>query len=222
MTSKHKKKVKNSCNIILKSSLVFSFLMIFGWNNAQEKKIIEHTYTLFKDIKPNEKLDYWAVYFFDGDNFQLLKQVGAKKDIEKSETGFLKSSADNSYYYIITEKAGKKNMITDDAGLKKFIGKIDNVQEVTILLLLKGYFIDEEYQSIAGNYSEDKENYYLHLGQISSENCPFAKQSVSITIDKTTGIETKTDVGKVYFEKYRKECKNNPHQQYKLNIKKQQ
>jgi hypothetical protein len=87
-------------------------------------------------------------------------------------------------------------------------------------MLLKGFFIDEEYQSIAGNYFEDKENYHINLAQVSSENCPYAKQSVELIVDKSTGLLMDTKEGKVYFEKFRKECKNNPHQEYRLKLKK--
>ncbi|MBS1548854.1 MAG: hypothetical protein JSS94_03165 [Bacteroidetes bacterium] len=203
-------------------SLIFCFLfsMSFYFVKAQEKKNFDHTYTIFKHLQPNEKWDYWATYFFDGDQHHQLKQYGGKKNKEISDTGFLHSPIDHSYFYIVVEKAGKKQIITDAEGLKKFIGAIDNVYEATALALLKGYFIDEEYQSIAGSYSEDKENYFLDLGLVTSENCPFAKTNYHVTMDKKSGLILNAKAGQVYFEKYRKECKNNPHQQYKLNIKK--
>ena len=205
---------------MFRKTIILAVSLFFGFVFSQEKKSFEHTYTLFKNLAPNEKLDYWAVYFFDGDQTITLKQYGGKRPTEKSELGFLKSPIDHSYYYIVTEKAGKKNIITNEDGLKKFIGKIDNVQEAAIHAILKGYFVDEEYQSVAGSYTEDKENYYLDLGIVSSENCPFAKTNYHLTVDKTSGILLNAKAGTVYFEKYRKECKNNPHQQYKLNIKK--
>ncbi|WP_187478528.1 hypothetical protein [Amniculibacterium sp. G2-70] len=196
------------------------FMLSFTLFFSQEKKMIDHTYTVFKNLQPNEKFDYWAVYFFDGDNLHQLKQYGGKKKNEVSDKGFLQSPIDHSYYYIVTEKGNTKNVITDNEGLKKFIGKIDNAYEAAAMMLLKGYFIDEEYQSVAGSFVEGKENYQLEMGLVSSENCPFAKKSYTLFVDKTTGLLLDLKEGTVYFEKYRKECKNNPHQQYKLNIKK--
>ena len=203
-----------------KMLLVALSMMCFGLFFSQEKKSLEHTYSVIKNLKPNDKFDYWAIYYYDGEQLHQLKQQGEKKPNEMYETGFLKSSIDHSYYYIITEKAGKKNIITDEQGLKKFIGKIDNVYEATTLMLLKGYFIDEEYQSIAGNYSEDAQHYYIDLALVSSENCPYAKTNYQLTVDKSSGLLLDAKAGTVYFEKYRKECKNNPHQQYRLHIKK--
>jgi hypothetical protein len=200
--------------------LISIFILCFGYFFSQGKKSLEHTYSVIKNLKPNEKFDYWAIYFFDGDQLNLLKQQGEKKPNEMHDTGFLKSPIDHSYYYIITEKGGKKNIIDNDEGVKKFIGKIDNVYEATTLMLLKGYFIDEEYQSIAGNYSEDAHHYSIDLALVSSENCPYAKTNYQLTVDKSSGLLLDVKAGSAYFEKYRKECKNNPHQQYRLNIKK--
>jgi hypothetical protein len=204
----------------MKKLFLLSVLLLTVFTFAQEKKFFAHTYSVFKDISPNEKWDYWAVYFFDGEQLHQLKQFGGKRSPEMSETGFLNSEIDHSYYYIIAEKGSKKNKITTEEDLKKFMGKIDNIQEATVMMLFKGYIVDEEYQSVAGNYFEDKDNYYLDLGKVSSENCPYAKKFYQLKIDKKSGLLLETKEGEVYFEKYRKECRNNPHQQYKLNIKK--
>lgn len=181
------------------------------WAFAQEKTNFTSLPNIVKQIYPNEKLDTWAIYHVEDGAVQELKKVGTIAETSMPEQGFgLHPHAGTSYYYIAYTKAGKKNYVTTNEDLKKFIGKVDNVQEAAILGMLDGYFFDSEYKDYAGNYREDAKNYYIELGKITSTQCPLQKNHFIVTVPKgSSEIEKVDDVGK-YMELYMKSCKNNP------------
>ena len=194
----------------------FFFLLVFGLMfslfSAQEKKRLLPLNELLKKVVPNEKYNAWGIYYVENGEVQELKKMGSISNKEIHSEGFelLPNNTSGAYYYVTTINAKGKNFITQAEDFRKFIGKVDNVEEAAILATLEGYFVDYDYKDYAANYHEDTEAYYLELGKVVSTECPFQKNHFMITdLKNKTSIKKIEDVGK-YAEVYVKKCTNNP------------
>jgi hypothetical protein len=78
------------------------------------------------------------------------------------------------------------------------------------MLTDEGYFVDEEFNDLAGNYAEDNKNYYLEIGKLTSKECPYQKKHFNITVNKATGEVSNIKDDGTYIELYNKKCTNNP------------
>ena len=186
--------------LLLGSTLVF----------AQEKKKFSSVQTVLSRIIPNDRLDFWVLVYNSYGKDKEVKVSGSKKDYLPQFSGFDVTPSEETYFYIAYSKGGKIDYITDLAGLKPFIGKIDNVEEAALSAVLDGYIIDEEFVDLAANYYEDAKNYYLDLGKVTSQECPYQKKYFTLTVPKSTGkIENVKENGS-YIELYTKKCTNNP------------
>ncbi|MBW8522063.1 hypothetical protein K0U91_06205 [Chryseobacterium chendengshani] len=190
-------------------SMIF-FLAIGTFIFSQEKKKNFSTQNVLARIIPNDKIDFWTLVQNNYGKNEEIKTSGAKKDYAPQSSGFNITPTEDSFYYIVYSEAGKLNYITEIAGLKDFIGKVDNVEEAALAQVLEGYVIDEQFAHVAGNYYEDKANYYLDLGKVTSKECPYEKKHFTVTVNKATSQISEVKENGTYIELYTKKCPNNP------------
>lgn len=195
--------------LILKLGIL-SFLLLGISIYSQEKKHFTGYSNILQNIIPNQKTDFWILVHNSYGKNQEVRTIGAKKDYIPQSSGFNLFPDENGFFYIVSSSGGKLEYITDLSGLKKFIGKIDNVEEAAIMLTAEGYFVDEEFNDLAGNYSEDGKNYYLEVGKLTSKECPYQKKHFNITVNKATGEVSNIQDDGTYIELYNKKCTNNP------------
>ncbi len=142
---------------------------------------------------------------------QIVKQSGPKIDYTSQPSGFnVGVTEPDEFYYIVYASGGKTEHVTTLEGLKTFIGKIDDVEEAAIAAAVDGYMVDEEFKDLAGNYYDDKTNYYLGLGKLTSKECPYQKKHFTLTVNKASGNITDIKDNGSYIELYNKKCTNNP------------
>lgn len=187
---------------------VFLFLGISVF--SQEKKKFSNIDNVLSKIVPNSKVDFWVLVNNSYGKNKEVKVSGTKQDYLPQFVGFNFRPGRESFYYIVSSVGGKISYLTDLKELKEFIGKIDNVEEAALSAVLEGYFIDEQFVDIAANYDEDKNNYYLNLGKITSKECPYQKTHFTLTVNKSTGVISDIKDNGTYTEVYTKNCTNNP------------
>jgi hypothetical protein len=191
------------------SVFVFLFLGVFLY--SQQKKQFSNVSNILQSIIPNIKTDSWVLIHKSYGKDNIIKQSGAVKDYIPQSSGFNMGIAEeDEFYYIVYSSGGKTEYVTDFDGLKKFVGKVDDVQDAAVFAATEGYIVDEEFRDMAGNYYEDKSNYYLDLGKLTSTECPYQKKHFTLTISKSTGTITNVKDNGAYIELYNKKCTNNP------------
>lgn len=194
----------------LKFSL-FIFLFLGMLSYAQEKKQFSDVSSILQYIIPNTKTDSWILVHQNYGKDNIIKKSGTLKDFTSQSSGFnIGIAQENEFYYIVSSSGGKTENITTPEGLRNFIGKVDNINEAAVLAATDGYIIDEEFRDLAGNYYEDKSNYFLDLGKLTSKECPYQKKHFTLTVNKSTGTITDIKDNGSYIELYNKKCTNNP------------
>lgn len=198
----------------MKKITIFTFLFVFLFLGisvfSQEKKKFSNIDSVLGKIIPNNKVDFWVLVNNSYGKNKEVKVSGTKQDYLPQFVGFNFRPGQESFYYIVSSVGGKISYLTDLKELKEFIGKIDNVEEAALSAVLEGYFIDEQFVDIAANYDEDKTNYYLNLGKITSKECPYQKTHFTLTVNKSTGVISDIKDNGTYIEVYTKNCTNNP------------
>ncbi|MDH5034753.1 hypothetical protein [Chryseobacterium cucumeris] len=187
--------------------LTFSLLGVLGF--AQEKKKFSSIPAILQQINPGNRVDSWVLVYNSYGKGQEIK-ISGKVNYTPQFSGFNLFPSEDSFYYIAYSEEGKVNYVTDVEGLKKFVDRIDNAQEAAVVLAADGYMIDEEFKDLAGNYHEDKSNYYLDLGKLTSKECPYQKTHYTVTLNKSTGAVNNVKDNGTYIELYNKKCANNP------------
>lgn len=191
--------------------IYLSLFLILGITSySQTKKKFSSLEGVLTRIIPNEKLDYWALVHNSYGKDREVVSSGTKKEFISQFSGFNLSPAEDSFYYIVYSNSGKLNYITDIKDLKGFIGKIENPEEAALSAVMDGYMIDEQFVDVAANYYQDKTNYYLDLGKVTSKECPYQKNHFTLTVNKSTGIISEAKDNGSYIELYTKKCPNNP------------
>ncbi|KYH06088.1 hypothetical protein A1704_07230 [Chryseobacterium cucumeris] len=187
--------------------VIFSLLGVLGF--AQEKKKFSSIPAILQQINPGNRVDSWVLVYNSYGKGQEIK-ISGKVNYTPQFSGFNLFPSEDSFYYIAYSEEGKVNYVTDVEGLKKFVDRIDNAQEAAVVLAADGYMIDEEFKDLAGNYHEDKSNYYLDLGKLTSKECPYQKTHYTVTLNKSTGAVNNVKDNGTYIELYNKKCANNP------------
>jgi hypothetical protein len=191
------------------SLFVFLFLGVISY--AQEKKQFSNVSSILQYITPNIKTDSWILVHQSYGKDNVIKKSGSLKDYVPQSSGFnIGIAQENEFYYIVYSSGGKTENIINLDGLRNFIGKVDNINEAAILASTDGYIVDEEFRDLAGNYYDDKSNYYLELGKLTSKECPYQKKHFTLTVNKSTGTITDVKDNGAYIELYNKKCTNNP------------
>lgn len=190
---------------------VFVFLCLGVFSYAQEKKQFSNIPSILQYITPDTKTDSWMLIHQTYGKDHVIKKSGGIKDYVPQSSGFNVGIAqENEFYYIVYSSGGKTEYITNLDGLRSFVAKVDNINEAAIVATTDGYIIDEEFRDLAGNYYEDKANYYLDLGKLTSKECPYQKKYFTLTVSKSSGMITDIKDNGSYIELYNKKCTNNP------------
>ncbi|WP_312076886.1 hypothetical protein [Chryseobacterium sp.] len=195
---------------ILKNIGFLALMLFSGLIFAQEKKKFPSVENVLAKIIPNDKYDFWVLVHNSYGKDKEVKVSGNKKDYLPQFSGFDLTPSEDTFFYIVYSKGGKIDYITELSALKPFIGSIDNGEEAALTAVLEGYIIDEEFVDIAANYYQDSKNYYLDLGKVTSQECPYQKKHFTLTLSKSTGKIENTKEHGSYIELYKKQCKNNP------------
>lgn len=179
--------------------------------SAQEKKQFPNVSAILQNISPNSKTDSWVLVHKSYGKDNIIKQSGVKKEYESQSSGFNIGIADeDAFYYIVDFSRGKPEYITDLSTLRKFVGKVDNIQDAAVFAATEGYIVDEEFRDLAANYYQDAANYYLDLGKLTSKECPYQKKHFTLTIPKSSETILNVKDNGSYIELYNKKCTNNP------------
>lgn len=195
---------------IISKFTFFIFLITGVLAYSQEKKKFANISSVLNAIIPNDRVDFWVLVHNEYGRNNEVKISGKKKDYTPQSSGFNLFPSEDSFYYIAYSSAGNISYVTDFDGLKKFVGKIDNAEEAAIVATIEGYLIDDEFKDIAASYSEDKTNYYLDLGKLTSKECPYQKTHFTVTVNKAAGTIRDIKDNGTYIELYNKKCANNP------------
>ncbi|OBW42312.1 hypothetical protein AB670_01378 [Chryseobacterium sp. MOF25P] len=195
---------------IIAPSFLFVFLFLGISVFSQEKKKFSNIDYVLGKIVPSTKVDFWVLVNNKYGKNREVKVSGTKQDYLPQFVGFNFRPGEESFYYIVCSVGGKISYLTDQKELKEFIGKVDNAEEAALLAVLDGYLIDEQFVDIAANYYDDKTNYYLDLGKVTSKECPYQKTHFTLTVNKSTGIVSNIKDNGTYIEVYTKNCTNNP------------
>lgn len=99
------------------------------------------------------------------------------------------------YSYIAFIDNKKVNYITDEEGLRKFMGRIDNLEEALLLSKINGLWIDSK-EMRASSYKRTVKGFELNL--VKSESCPVKYESRRVFIH-SNGNFTSESTG-VYHE----------------------
>lgn len=195
---------------IIAPSFLFVFLFLGISVFSQEKKKFSNIDYVLGKIVPSTKVDFWVLVNNKYGKNREVKVSGTKQDYLPQFVGFNFRPGEESFYYIVCSVGGKISYLTDQKELKEFIGKVDNAEEAALLAVLDGYLIDEQFVDIAANYYDDKTNYYLDLGKVTSKECPYQKTHFTLTVNKSTGVVSNVKDNGTYIEVYTKNCTNNP------------
>lgn len=191
------------------SVLSLIFLGVFLY--SQEKKQFYDVASVLQNIIPEIKTDSWSLIHQVSGKDTVIKSSSVDKNYASQPSGFnIGIAEENEFYYIIYSLGGKIEYINNLEGLKKFVGKINNIQDAAVFAATEGYIIDENFRDVAGNYYEDSSNYYLDLGKLTSKECPYQKKYFTLTLSKSTGNISDVKENGPYIELYNKKCTNNP------------
>ncbi|WP_027386813.1 hypothetical protein [Chryseobacterium gregarium] len=190
---------------------VLSFIFLGVFLYSQEKKPFYDVASVLQNIIPEIKTDSWSLIHQNSGKDTVIKSSSADKNYTSQSSGFnVGIVEENEFYYIVYFLGGKTEYINDLEGLKKFVGKVNNIHDAAVFAATQGYIIDENFRDVAGNYYEDPSNYYLDLGKLTSKECPYQKKYFTLTVSKSTGNISGVKDNGPYIELYNKKCTNNP------------
>jgi len=195
---------------IIKNTGILVLILISTFSFSQDRKKFASVQNVMSKIIPNDKYDFWILVYNNYGKNEEVKISGTRKDYLPQFSGFDLTPSEDTFFYIVNSKGGKISYITDLKDLRPFIGSIDNAEEAALSAVSEGYIIDEEFVDVAANYHQDSKNYYLDLGKVTSQECPYQKKHFTVTVSKTTGKIENTKENGSYIELYHKKCANNP------------
>ncbi|TDP01686.1 hypothetical protein [Flavobacterium sp. 245] len=191
--------------------VVFSFFSCHKYNVDIEKgftkidRNFQDRNKLIDKIEPNEKYQYWEFVFsnpgLQSGKDKVLRNVGdslikSRYKIINPKKGFFNECMPSwCYSYIAYVKNGKVNYVTDEQGLKNFIGNINSLEEAILIAKLNDLWFDSE-EIKAGAYKKTKNGYELYL--MKYYNCPVKMESIKANIDTTGKFSSKSNG--IYFE----------------------
>lgn len=163
--------------VLLNLSLVVSYGQVVSFDSlelADFKKFdsgySSSTETLISKITPSETYDSWILKYKHAhfDEETLLKRgkwrrYRRKLDSVSSNSGFFVACMPSlCYYYIVGIISNESHLIDNVAEFKRFIGNIDNLAELELIVRLNGYRIDRD-TLLLGSYFETDQGYYLYM-----------------------------------------------------------
>ena len=163
---------------------------------------------LIEKISPNKNYIYWEYVTTKfglkaGTQHVILKQNGDlncrnKYNIGNPGKGF-SYNCFNGYSYIVYIENGNVIYVTDEKDFRKFIGRIDNLEEALLISNLNGLWFDPK-EVKAGSFKKTANGFEMYL--MKYYNCPVKMESVKVKIDTSGHFKTKTNG--IYYES--KDC----------------
>jgi hypothetical protein len=152
--------------------------------------------TLVRHVIPDKHYTYWefdAGQFDTTKNGRVLFSKGVKPTgVEfKDPRGHMLQACMPGfcYKYIAYVYDGKIGYINSDAGLKQFIGNVDNLYEAVLMAELSlGIFIDVDSDARGGSYKPDTNgsfNFILTHFIL----CPMSKEAVQVIVTKDGAVK---------------------------------
>lgn len=192
--------------------IVLLFIINFSYSQQCLEKYIQvpqeymQTSYCYQFIVPDKNYKDFTVIKRENDYNNIIYET--KKKIVEIEN--FKENIENGFFseceplgcftYIIADFLGKKTVINTPKGLKKFIGRVDNLAEAILIARTYGFKIDVE-DKRGGAYLIKKKYIKLFLAQYN--NCPFSSTSYFIEINRESG-EVKFSNQGLYYES--KDC----------------
>ncbi|MGL2993370.1 hypothetical protein [Flavobacterium sp. TSSA_36] len=164
-------------------------------------KLIEH-------IKPNKEYVYWEYVLFTPDLYnrqtEIIKKCGDtliknNYTFYPPESGFFNGCLPSSCFsYIAFIENDDVHYVTNEVELKKFIGKIDNIEEAILISEIYDLWFDPK-EKKAGSFKKTNNGFELYMMKYNS--CPEKKESIKVEIDsignfksKNNGVYYKTNI----------------------------
>ena len=158
--------------------LLFTNVLSYSQTNPNKFDLKEFTpfgsnELKFDQIKPDGEYLYWRCLSTDAyskkGNEKMVAEFGDLKYAKRtkntySKQGFLVSCGPGlCYYYIVAIRNDKTvEIIIRDEALKSFIGEVDNVEEVKILVRLNRLYVNPN-DLTTGSYRKMGDEYLLYL-----------------------------------------------------------
>ena len=175
-----------------------------------EKYHVSERKSLFREVNPAVKYDYWElryVRFFEHREDVVLLYKGdsvkyhpvAVRHVAK--TGFFMECAPSiCYSYIVAVKGDSVETIEDEVGLIRFIGAIDNMEELVLNIKAHHFWFDNQ-DKRGGAFFEEKDEYLLYL--LEYDQCPETWRSVRAVLRKTGELKV---LGKEIYKEDKNTC----------------
>jgi hypothetical protein len=162
---------------------------------SQEKYNTAYRANLFEKVIPEKEYKYWEYVFYD-DIFpeneneiyrgKIIVSKGDKKnysfltkDVTANYGFFIECHPAICYSYIVAVRADLTiDLVKSETDLKKFIGKVDNIEEVILIAKANGFFFNSD-TIITGAYYERENDYLLYLGEVRGGNYYSIKAKLS-------------------------------------------
>lgn len=177
-------------NYVLRSSVSTDF-------DLEHFKAFPHPlndrFHLIDKIKPSAAYAYWECVFKDPiksekNRGEVIVYNGDRKYASLANKAnpsygfFVECHPGICFSYIVAVRTDKTlDIIDSETLLKKFIGRIDNLEEVILMAKINGYWFDTD-TLIGGAYREREKDYLLYLLDYSST--PETYQSVKAILTK--------------------------------------
>lgn len=187
--------------IIIVLSLVISNMLYSQIKVPNDYKkipdILDNVDYLYPFIVPGKEYAYWRVLsnIDDPDKAVIYEsQMPDPMTINETvpEKGFFqKCIGEGCFSYILACKKDRSVYFSSEQQLRDFIGFVDNLPEALLIARINGFWIDTK-KRFTGSYKiEDK---YISIYGLKSKDCPVAKESFLIKINRKTGkIEAKSN-----------------------------
>ena len=104
------------------------------------------------------------------------------------------------YRYIVAVKGDSVETTGDEAGLIRFIGPIDNMEELVLNIKAHHFWFDL-HEKRGGAYFEKKDEYLLYL--LEYKQCPVTYSSVRAILSKTGELKV---LGKEIYKEDKNTC----------------
>jgi hypothetical protein len=162
-----------------------------NYEYQNRNKLIEH-------IKPNKKYVYWEYVLFTPDLHnsptEIIKKSGDtlirnNYTFYPPESGFFNECLPSSCFsYIAYIENDDVHYVKDEVGLKKFIGKIDTIEEAILISKIYDLWFDPK-ENKAGSYKKKKNGFELYMMKYNI--CPERKESIKVEIDSSGNFKSK-------------------------------
>jgi len=183
--------------IILTSCSKYTVPFETGFTKISDK--YQDRNKLIEQIKPNKEYVYWEYVHFtpDVNNGQEIIRKSGNIAIGNSYTYyppkegfFVECHPGFCYSYIAYVQNDDVFYITDEVALKKFIGKIDNIEEAILISKINDLWFDPE-EKKAGSFKKTNNGFELYM--MKYDGCPETKESIKVEIDSTGNFKSKSN-----------------------------